>query len=186
VSTHSPARSGARRARLAAPLVAAAVALASLGACHPDLDRAAYDHHVYDRPLPAFVAWWLAEHAAATGRSPAAVRRDFDRRLAALDDPRAANGRWDLSTDGCSSAPDTGPSFDFRAACVRHDFAWRNLKRLDRRWGVGRFDTRAARLRANGRFHADLLTDCARRSGPAASTCRGAAALYKAAVDLAA
>ena len=60
--------------------------------------------------------------------------------LATFSAARATADPWfDWSTDGCS-APligDTGRSFDFGEACVRHDFGYRNLKLLENRYGSG-------------------------------------------------
>ena len=48
--------------------------------------------------------------------------------------------RWfDWSTDGCSAplVGGEGRSFNFVAACRRHDFGYRNLKLLDQRYNCG-------------------------------------------------
>lgn len=39
---------------------------------------------------------------------------------------------WDWTSDGCTSAPDKPFGHDFKAACERHDFCYRNTKRHDR------------------------------------------------------
>ena len=48
--------------------------------------------------------------------------------------------RWfDWSNDGCSAplVGDTGFSFNIRDSCRRHDFGYRNLKLLEKRYGKG-------------------------------------------------
>lgn len=177
---HRPAVAG-----LAVALVGALAALTVLSACTPQRDRARYEHLVYELPLPEFLRWWEREQAAAL-HVPTSVVRAYlwsgDRQL----DSAAAKGRWfDVSTDGCSSAPDAGPHFDFRAACVRHDLAWRNLRLLDRRHGT-RLDTVTNRLRANRRFLADMHRDCDRRATFSRFACRTTATAYLTAVDAAA
>jgi hypothetical protein len=64
----------------------------------------------------------------------------------------------DWTTDGCSApiVGSEGRSFNFRRACVRHDFAYRNYKRL------GAFDE-SARVLLDERFRMDLLESCAAR-----------------------
>src|SRR5262245_35719088 len=83
----------------------------------------------------------------------------------------------DWSADGCSTqAPvglgDTGRSYNFRTACNHHDFGYRNLKLLDRRyacprrpldhycpagaWSYGRYWNHANRKRVDDRFLADM------------------------------
>ncbi|MBI5089002.1 MAG: hypothetical protein HZB15_09135, partial [Actinobacteria bacterium] len=53
-------------------------------------------------------------------------------------DADATGDRWfDWTTDWCSAplVGSTGRSFDFRAPCRRHDFGYRNLQLLERRYG---------------------------------------------------
>jgi hypothetical protein len=38
---------------------------------------------------------------------------------------------FDWSTDYCSSSPDNPLGFDFRLSCYRHDFGYRNYKRMN-------------------------------------------------------
>ena len=90
--------------------------------------------------------------------------------------------KWfDWSTDGCS-APligVEGRSFNFVAACRRHDFGYRNLKLLDQRyncsdtqpgsicsvssWTYGRFWNSTQRQRVDEQFNRDMLEHCASR-----------------------
>jgi hypothetical protein len=75
--------------------------------------------------------------------------------------------RWfDWSNDGCSAplVGSTGRSFDFRAACIRHDFGYRNLQLLERRYGGdGRFWTHTSRRRVDDQLYADMRTHCRSR-----------------------
>ena len=69
--------------------------------------------------------------------------------------------RFDWSSDGCSAPVlgSTGRSFDFTLACNRHDFAYRNLGRMQggRRW------TPSLRNRVDRRFLSDMNTHCSGR-----------------------
>jgi hypothetical protein len=79
----------------------------------------------------------------------------------------AAGDRWfDWTTDLCSAplVGSTGLSFDFRNPCRRHDFGYRNLRLLDRRYGSGRYWTAAHRLRVDQVFLADMRAHCRTRS----------------------
>ncbi|MEY4174196.1 MAG: hypothetical protein RI900_1361 [Actinomycetota bacterium] len=81
---------------------------------------------------------------------------------------RLAPDRWfDWSTDGCSAPMlgNAGRTYDFTEACVRHDFAYRNLRMLERRYGTGRtFWNAANRGQADQRFLSDMRAHCRRRS----------------------
>lgn len=67
--------------------------------------------------------------------------------------------RLDWNTDGCSApiVKSTGRSFDFYAACWRHDFGYRNMSRLK----DGRLWTQKLRLRIDERFRRDMRASCA-------------------------
>lgn len=100
----------------------------------------------------------------------------------------AARDRWfDWSTDLCSAplVGSTGRSFDFRSACRRHDFGYRNLKLLDRRWGVGRFWGSVSRHRVDRQFLLDMQLDCGVRPWWERGTCLGWAHTYFRAVRVA-
>jgi len=79
----------------------------------------------------------------------------------------AADRWYDWTTDGCS-APllgGTGRTYDFTAACVRHDFAYRNMRTLERRYGTGRtFWNASNRAKADSRFLTDMRAHCRSRS----------------------
>ncbi|HEX5995969.1 MAG TPA: phospholipase [Jiangellales bacterium] len=60
---------------------------------------------------------------------------------------------FDWSTDYCSSSPDNPLGFDFRLACYRHDFGYRNYK------AVGQFPANKSRL--DSAFYEDMKRKCA-------------------------
>jgi hypothetical protein len=97
-------------------------------------DWAFLEHELFEVPLDQFV------HDARTG------------------------DRWfDWSTDGCS-APllgNRGNSYDFLQPCMRHDFGYRNLQRMEHRYGAGRtFWNPANRHRVDQQFLADMKHHC--------------------------
>ncbi|MDO8389407.1 MAG: phospholipase A2 [Actinomycetota bacterium] len=94
--------------------------------------------------------------------------------------------RWyDWSTDYCSAplVGSTGLSFDFRAACRRHDFGYRNLKLLDRRYGAGLWNG-TNRRRVDQQFLADMKSHCRGRAVWLQPSCFGWAETYYTAVRL--
>lgn len=88
--------------------------------------------------------------------------------------------RLDWSSDGCSApvVGGTGRSFDFTDACTRHDFAYRNLSRIDdgRRWSA------SVRARVDAVFRRDMNDACARRRIGERTSCRTWAAIFHRAV----
>ena len=75
--------------------------------------------------------------------------------------------RWfDWSNDGCS-APllgNRGTSYDFLQPCMRHDFGYRNLHRLERRYGTGHtFWNAVNRRRVDQQFLTDMKHHCRTR-----------------------
>lgn len=84
----------------------------------------------------------------------------FDLDLATFTRQRSSLRRTfpqlDWTTDGCSApvVGDSGRSFNFRSACIRHDFGYRNYK------ARGVFTTEA-RTRIDGQFRRDLDASCA-------------------------
>ena len=99
--------------------------------------------------------------------------------IATADDPHH-DARFDWDSDKCS-APlfgSAGKTYDFSLACRRHDFAYRNLSRLDggKRW------TAALRARVDDRFMSDMRADCAARPTVQRPACRAWARLYFSAV----
>jgi len=61
---------------------------------------------------------------------------------------------FDWSTDYCSDSPDNPLGFDFKLSCARHDFGYRNYKRLA-------LFTAAAKNRVDSAFYEDLKRKCA-------------------------
>ena len=118
------------------------------------------------------VAWsWLDGTAAAfsTGfdRVGQTDRLVFSVSMAEFISARSAvfgGDELDWSTDGCSVGPVSEPSrsqpggYDFRGACWRHDFGYRNYKRQARL-------TEDARKRIDDRFHRDMYDVCDQYSG---------------------
>ncbi|MFZ4720774.1 MAG: phospholipase A2 [Ilumatobacteraceae bacterium] len=110
----------------------------------------------------------------------------FEVPLAVFIADAATGDRWfDWSNDGCS-APllgSSGHAYDFRHACRRHDFGYRNLKRLEHRYGTGRtYWNGANRRRVDQQFLADMKEHCRRRGLLFRLSCFGSAYLYYAAV----
>jgi hypothetical protein len=81
---------------------------------------------------------------------------------------------FDWSTDFCSSSPDQPSGFDFRMPCRRHDFGYRNYRRL------GEFS--ANKSRVDRAFLADMDRKCATYNIFVRPVCYGIAELYYAAV----
>jgi hypothetical protein len=123
-----------------------------------------------------------------------------------LDDFMAIVGRgdpwFDMSTDLCSAPGihSTGRTFDFRAACRRHDFGYRNLRLLDRRYSCnnrppgktctspgrpGRYWNATARRRVDQQFLADMKAHCRSRAWYDEPTCFSWAETFYGAVRLA-
>lgn len=124
-------------------------------------------------------------------------------RFEVVADRRLDGDQWlDWNTDWCS-APligSTGRSFDFRAACRRHDFAYRNTKLLDVRYGCvnrpahsicdaddwthGRWWNANTRARIDRRFLADMRTSCRSRRWLDRLPCRAWAEVFYRAVRI--
>ncbi|MBB6097510.1 hypothetical protein HNR42_000927 [Deinobacterium chartae] len=81
----------------------------------------------------------------------------------------------DWSTDGCSKVPDSGPAFNFKNACYRHDFGYRNYKKY-------KIFTKANRKAIDDRFLADMKAHCATRSIFLKPSCYETAYIYYAGV----
>lgn len=97
--------------------------------------------------------------------------------------------RWfDWSTDWCSAplVGSTGRSFDFRASCRRHDFGYRNLQLLERRYGGGgRYWNGSSRKQVDVQLLADMRAHCRARPWYEEATCRLWAETFYSAVRLA-
>ena len=92
---------------------------------------------------------------------------------------------FDWSNDGCS-APllgNAGRTYNFLQACMRHDFGYRNLQRLERRYGRGHMFWNAVnRRRVDQQFLADMKHHCRGRSWWLQPGCFLSAYTYYAAV----
>lgn len=91
----------------------------------------------------------------------------FQKSLQQFVSTSAAGDRWfDWTTDLCSApmVGSTGLSFDFRNPCRRHDFGYRNLRLLDRRYSGVRYWTSGNRLSVDQVFLADMRAHCRTRS----------------------
>lgn len=82
-------------------------------------------------------------------------------RFIAIANSPTHDARLDWSSDACSApvVESQGRSFNFTAACRRHDFGYRNLSRIDR----GRWWTSATRQLVDSQFRRDMRHDCDRR-----------------------
>ena len=114
-------------------------------------------------------------HAALTPSQLATVTDDysFSKSLSQFNTIR--NGRpyadqLDWSSDACSWSPDKPFGFDFKPACHRHDFGYRNNKRQGR-WNADK------KLRVDDKFKADMYSICGSNIA-----CKGTANIYYAAV----
>lgn len=82
---------------------------------------------------------------------------------------------FDWSTDLCSAplVGSTGRSFDFSAACTRHDFAYRNFKRADAdNPARGALWNSRIRQRIDDLFLRDMSDHCSRRKLIERTSCR--------------
>jgi hypothetical protein len=77
---------------------------------------------------------------------------------------------FDWATDFCTSGPDQPSGFDFRMSCRRHDFGYRNYRRL------GAFS--ANKSRVDRAFLADMDRKCATYNIFVRPVCYGIASLY--------
>jgi hypothetical protein len=102
--------------------------------------------------------------------------------LAAVNDDQW----YDWSTDFCSAplVGNTGRSFNFTDSCRRHDFGYRNLHLLDRRWGGHHWNT-DARKHVDRQFLSDMRSHCHTRSWWDRPTCYAWAQTFYTAVRLA-
>lgn len=127
----------------------------------------------------ALAALVVASTTALTSPVKVAERLVFRTSLVAFvatADSESRDSRLDWSTDGCSApvVESTGRSFDFTRACRRHDFAYRNIARLD----GGRHWTSHMRARVDAVFLRDMRSDCATRPRVTRASCRNWATLF--------
>lgn len=104
------------------------------------------------------------------------------KKFVAVAESGKRDSRLDWTTDGCSVPVlgSTGRTFDFYDACRRHDFAYRNLGRLD----GGKWWTAQMRARVDSVFKKDMLSDCAARSASTRPSCNAWAETYYRAVRI--
>jgi hypothetical protein len=93
---------------------------------------------------------------------------------ARLNQSHWADYAFDWSTDYCSASPDKPLGFDFRISCHRHDFGYRNFKKLSV------FPANKPRL--DDAFYADLKAVCTTYGVVAKQTCQALAWTYYQAV----
>jgi hypothetical protein len=106
-----------------------------------------------------------------------------------IADARAPIDTWfDWTTDWCSAplVGSTGRSFDFRSPCRRHDFGYRNLQLLERRYGTGStYWNAASRERVDRQLRTDMKAHCRTRPWHERYTCLAWADTFYAAVRVA-
>ncbi|MBB2949265.1 hypothetical protein FB565_009070 [Actinoplanes lutulentus] len=122
---------------------------------------------------------------AVTAAQKAAVLASFTQTSASSynswNSARQNQGSWsaygfDWSTDYCSSSPDNPLGFDFKLACHRHDFGYRNHK------AIGTFP--ANKSRVDSAFYEDLKRKCATYNSVVRPACTSLAWTYYQAVSL--
>jgi hypothetical protein len=93
---------------------------------------------------------------------------------------------FDWNTDLCSAplVGNTGRSFNFTKACRRHDFGYRNLQLIDRRYGGGHWNS-SSRKRVDQQFLADMKRHCWARPWYDEPTCLAWAETFYAGVRIA-
>ena len=93
---------------------------------------------------------------------------------------------FDWSTDFCSAplVGNTGRSFNFTDACRRHDFGYRNLQLLDRRYGGSHWNG-SSRKRVDQQLLTDMRRHCWARPWYDEPTCLAWAETFYAAVRIA-
>lgn len=114
-------------------------------------DTATIDYVIFDLDLDTFI------------RQRSKLRRNYP--------------QLNWTTDGCSApvVGESGRSFNFRNACVRHDFGYRNYKAHD-------IFTAESRMRLDERFRQDLHTLCAPKVRTFKVRCAAWAEIFFAAV----
>jgi hypothetical protein len=90
------------------------------------------------------------------------------------------DSRLTWTTDGCSVPVlgSSGRTYDFYNACRRHDFAYRNIGKLD----GGQWWTAEMRAKVDMVFKKDMLANCRQRPKAARTSCTAWAETYYSAV----
>lgn len=83
--------------------------------------------------------------------------------------------------DGCSSSPNSGPNFNFARSCLRHDFAYRNSKRLESWYEVDGWSYHNKAVADTG-FKRDMTDHCYSRDTWEIEDCLGKMSIYYRAV----
>ncbi len=98
----------------------------------------------------------------------------------ATADSTKRDSRLTWTTDGCSVPVlgSTGRTYDFYNACRRHDFAYRNIGKLDN----GKWWTAEMRAKVDEVFKKDMLSDCKQRPKASRASCTAWAETYYRAV----
>jgi hypothetical protein len=123
---------------------------------------------------PAHAATYTQKLQVATGWTQASAESQGSWNGARLDQARWSGYAFDWSTDYCSSSPDQPLGFDFRLPCHRHDFGYRNFKRLSA--------FPANKPRVDDAFYYDMKQICARYSWTPRQACLSTAWTYYQAV----
>lgn len=118
--------------------------VASAAGHSADSDSAYVRHLLFDAPLADFTT------AAKAHSGP---------------DGTAGDTWFDWSTDLCSAplVGNTGRTFNFTDSCRRHDFGYRNVQRLDHRYGSRVYWNGDTRKRIDKQFLTDMRNHCASR-----------------------
>ena len=117
-----------------------------------------------------------AEHHTAAADWAFVQRQLYEVSLRTFTTISTRDPWFDWSHDGCSAplVGNSGLSFDFRSACNRHDFGYRNLKLLERRYGSGTtYWNGTNRRRVDQQFLADMKAHCRTRSFLLQPSCFG-------------
>ena len=168
-------------------------------ACSEGEDLSTFNSKMFNTSMSSFTSQWKAKNAEVMGYSASEITRRWNTGHGLLDTQKQKDYWFDTSTDFCSSSPDTGLYFDFKAPCVRHDFGWRNLKKLDRHWNCagssrdhpcssgayGRYWNTSNKRVVNSQFLSDMNAHCATRSIFYRQACYDTAAVYYSVVSLA-
>lgn len=88
-----------------------------------------------------------------------------------LREDKPYDGQLIWTTDTCSWGPDKPYNYDFRTACWRHDFGYRNYKEQER-------FTEASRKHIDDNFREDMYHECSKQRGPVGAHCRQVANGY--------
>jgi hypothetical protein len=90
----------------------------------------------------------------------------------------ASNCWHDWTTDDCSGPQgNDGPGYDFLHPCHRHDFGYRNYKRLEAASEVDAWNE-VSKLSVDDKFLEDLRAHCSARGLLEKPVCLGMAQLY--------